>query len=81
MGRRVGQASYVPTINQTRLDAYLAAERKILQGQSVRFGDRELRRADLAEIRKEIGLLQAVVSRDLTGRGGRFSQADFGGVT
>ena len=74
----------MPTINQTRLAAYVAAEAKILQGQSVRFGDRELRRADLAEIRKEIGLLQSVVAREeagAAGRGGRFSQADFGGVT
>ncbi len=74
----------MPTINQTRLDAYVAAEAKILQGQSVRFGDRELRRADLSEIRAEIGRLQSVVAREqagAAGRGGRFSQADFGGRT
>jgi len=68
----------VPTINQTRLTAYLAAELKILQGQSVRFGDRELRRADLAEIRKEIGLLQAIVAREGVGSRAGFKQANFG---
>jgi len=31
---------------------YLNAEKKILGGQSVRFGDRLLTRADLAEVRK-----------------------------
>lgn len=32
-------------------DAYLAAELAVLNGQSYRFGDRELTRADLPEIR------------------------------
>jgi hypothetical protein len=70
----------VPTDNQARLDAYLAAEAKILGGQVVRMGDRQLQRADLAEIRAEIKILQAVVAREQSaaaGRGGRFSQADF----
>ena len=70
------------TINQTRLDAYLAAEQKILLGQSVRFGERQLQRADLAEVRKQISILQVAVDREAAsaaGRGGRFSQADFGG--
>lgn len=70
------------TVNQQRLDLYLAAEQKILLGQSYRIGDREVRRADLAEIRREIALLQAAVSRERSiaaGRAGRFSQADFGG--
>jgi flagella basal body P-ring formation protein FlgA len=74
----------VPTITQTRLDAYLAAEAKILAGQSVRHGDRQLTMADLSEVRKEIATLQAAVRREeaaAAGRGGRFSQADFGGVT
>lgn len=74
----------MPTINKIRLDAYVAAEAKILGGQSVRFGDRELRRADLSEIRAEIGKLQMLVAREdanACGRGGRFSQADFGGRT
>ena len=70
------------TVNQTRLDTYLAAEVKILAGQSVRFGERQLQRADLAEVRKEITRLQILVAREqasAAGRGGRFSQADFGG--
>ena len=31
---------------------YLDAEKKILKGQSVRFGDRQLNRADLEEVRQ-----------------------------
>lgn len=34
------------------LGLYLDAEAKILAGQSVRFGERTLTRADLAEVRK-----------------------------
>jgi len=73
----------VPTVNQTRLDAYLAAEAKILGGQSVQFGERKLQMADLAEVRREISRLQLIVAGELrteSGRGGRFSQADFGGT-
>lgn len=71
----------MPTINQTRLDAYVAAEAKILVGQSVTFDGRSLARANLAEVRNEIARLQAIVAREqaaAAGRGGRFSQADFG---
>lgn len=74
----------MPSSNQTRLDAYIAAEEKILAGQSVRFGDRQLQRADLEFVQKQIAILQAAVEREnasALGRGGRFSQADFGGVT
>lgn len=72
----------VATVNQTRLDLYIAAEAQILSGQSVRFGERQLQRADLAEVRRQITILQAAVDRESacgTGRGGRFAQADFGG--
>ena len=65
-----------------RLQLYLDAEAKILSGQSVRFGDRQLQRADLQFVQKEIAKLQAEVNREAlsaSGRGGRFSQADFGG--
>ncbi len=65
-----------------RLTLYLAAEAKILSGQSVRFGDRQLQRADLEFVQKQIAALQAEVNREAAsaaGRGGRFSQADFGG--
>lgn len=70
----------MPTINETRLQAYIDAESRILAGQTVRFGDRELRRADLAEVRKAIAELNAAVSREGSRRG-RFGQADFGGRT
>lgn len=66
--------------NSDRLQLYLAAEAKILGGQSVRMGDRQLQRADLSEVRAEIRMLQAAVARETAataGRGGRFSQADF----
>jgi len=70
------------TINEGRLAGYLAAEASILKSQSFRMGDRELQRADLGEIRAEISRLQMLVNREqasAAGRGGRFSQADFGG--
>lgn len=72
----------VATVNETRLQLYLDAEASILRGQSVRFGERQLQKADLAEVRAEIARLQAAVAREqagASGRGGRFSQADFGG--
>jgi hypothetical protein len=72
----------VATVNESRLQLYLDAEAKILGGQIVRMGDRQLQRADLAEVRVEIARLQAAVNREqaaAAGRGGRFSQADFGG--
>lgn len=68
--------------NAQRLQLYRDAEVRILQGQSVRFGERQLQRADLAEVRKAITELQAAVDRETSlsrGTGGRFSQADFGG--
>lgn len=43
---------------QERLDAYQAAELKVLAGQRVRYGERDLTLADLAEIRKAISQLQ-----------------------
>lgn len=67
------------TVNQQRLDAYLAAEAKILGGQSVRFGERQLQRADLAEVRAEINRLQIAVSRERGGTRARFKQASFHG--
>lgn len=66
--------------NAARLQLYLDAEARILAGQTVRFGDRELRRADLAEVRKAIAELSGAVAREQGGRG-RFGQADFGGRT
>ncbi|NLA68089.1 MAG: primosomal replication protein PriB/PriC domain protein [Gammaproteobacteria bacterium] len=49
---------------QERLDAYLTAERKVLAGQSVRFGERQLSYADLAEIRKAIIQLKAELAAE-----------------
>lgn len=69
----------MPTINAQRLEAYLAAELKILRGQSTRFGDRQLTRADLAEVRAEINRLQAICARARLGSRAGFKQANFGG--
>ncbi|GAB3755136.1 primosomal replication protein PriB/PriC domain protein [Lysobacter olei] len=69
------------TVNEQRLTNYLAAEQKILLGQSYRMGDREVRRADLAEIRAEIARLQSLVAREkaqAAGGGSGFRQANFG---
>ncbi len=50
---------------QARLDAYLAAETKILRGQEYVIGQgetaRRLRRADLSEVRAEIEKLSAAI--------------------
>ena len=67
---------------RARLQLYLDAEAKILSGQLVRFGERSLQMADLAEVRATIDRLRAQAAREdanAAGRGGRFSQADFGG--
>jgi hypothetical protein len=72
----------VPTLNQTRLDAYVAAEEKILAGQSVRMGERYLQLADLEQVRDEINLLQRKVAQEQAAAAGRVSgvcQANFGG--
>ena len=41
-----------------RLALYYAAETRVLEGQSVRMGDRQLTLADLSEIRKAIEQLK-----------------------
>lgn len=47
------------TMVQTRLELYYEAERRILSGaQSYTIGNRQLTRADLAEIRKTITALE-----------------------
>jgi hypothetical protein len=54
---------------QTRRAAYAAAELKILQGQEYRVGDgatfRQLKRADLAEVRAEIRRLDQEIALEL----------------
>ena len=77
MPAQIGNLFHVPTVNQQRLDLYLAAEAKILSGQSVRFGDRQLQRADLSEVRAEIGRLQVLCSRESRGSRASFRQASF----
>jgi hypothetical protein len=47
-------AGITPEIAQKHLDAWLAAELSVSTGQEYRIGTRTLRRADLAEIRKQI---------------------------
>lgn len=46
---------------EARLTAYLDAEAKILQGQRVRMGDRDMTRADLGEIRRGIAYWESKV--------------------
>jgi len=67
---------------QEMLTTYQQAEIAVLQGQSFRFGERMLTRADLAEIRKGRQEWQAAVNRE-AGAGGRarWATADFGGRT
>lgn len=72
----------VPTLNKTRLDAYVAAELKILGGQSVRMGERYLQFADLEQVRDEIKKLQRLVAQEEAAAAGRvpgIAQANFGG--
>ncbi|AWH36653.1 primosomal replication protein PriB/PriC domain protein [Stenotrophomonas sp. ZAC14D1_NAIMI4_6] len=70
----------MPTPAQTMLDMYLAAEVAVLQGQSFRMGERQLNRADLAEIRAGRREWEAKVSMQARG-GSRVSVAlaDFRG--
>ncbi len=50
---------------QTRLDAYKAAELKILEGQTVEVGGgQRLSRADLAEVRRTIAQLERKLARE-----------------
>lgn len=69
---------------QTRLDAYLAAETKVLSGQETWVGDRKLRMADLPEIRAAIKELQTQLARETaaaSGKGLRFSLANLNRTT
>lgn len=68
---------------QEMLDFYIDAEVAVLSGQTVRIGDRQLTRADLAEIRSGRKEWQAAVLRvgSAAGRRARWANADFGGVT
>lgn len=59
------------------LALYLAAEAAILQGQSVRHGERMLTMADLAEVRAERQRLEIRVSNETAGGSPRYQVADF----
>lgn len=58
---------------QARLDAYKAAELAVLKGQTIRYGERQLTLADLAEIRKAIAQLGAQLSAESAGSSSRGS--------
>lgn len=84
LARRHRDPVCVASTNQQLLDLYTDAEVKVLSGQMVRFGDRELRYADLQFIQNERRRLQALVDAEAVAAagiagGGRFSQADFSG--
>lgn len=68
-----------------RLQLYLDAERKILAGQTVRFGERLITYAELGDVQAMITRLQREVAAEQAGNTGgarsRFSQANFGGCT
>lgn len=63
------------------VEFYTQAELSVLKGQRVRFGDRELTRADLSEIRA--GRREWQAQLDALARRGRpgWAVADFGGTT
>lgn len=69
----------MPSVAETRLAAYLAAEAAILQAQEARSGDRSHRMAELTAVQKQIELLQAQVSRAASGGGLNYSLANLSG--
>ena len=56
---------------------YVEAEKAVLQGKTVRHGDRLLTREDLAEIRKGRSEWGSVMRAEVDGRRVRFSVATF----
>lgn len=56
---------------QARLDEYLAAEAAVLSGQSYKIGEREMRRANLAEIQEGIKIWDARVTEKAATASGR----------
>lgn len=60
----------MPSVTETRLAAYLAAETAILQAQEVRGGDRAHRMTELRDVRDQIDKLQRQLSREQSGRRG-----------
>lgn len=56
-------AAFTLTELRDRLARYVAAETAILSGQSYRIGERQLTRAELAEVRAEIRELAGQIAR------------------
>lgn len=72
-------AGITTNIAQQRLNDYLNAEAACLAGQEVRLGDKLVRNADLAEIRKGIEYWSAQVEKLAAGgRGPRISGISLG---
>lgn len=70
----------VPSVTETRLSAYLAAEAAILQAQEIRGGDRAHRMTELSDVRDQIDRLQRQLVREQSGRGGlNYALADLSG--
>lgn len=67
--------------SQEMLDSYIAAEVAVLQGQRFRFGERDLTRADLEEIRAGRREWQRIVNAEARSGSARYATADFGGTT
>jgi hypothetical protein len=65
------------SVNSERLQRYLDAETAILEGQRVKFGERELTLADLAEVRTAIEQLQRAVANETAGSGGGLKAVSF----
>ena len=61
------------TVIVERLELYYDAERKVLRGQSYTLGNRQLTRANLAEIRKAIKELESELEQ-MQGRSHGFSK-------
>lgn len=59
------------------LALYVAAEKKILLGQSVALGDRTLTMANLGEVRAEREKLERRVAGESSSGSARYSTADF----
>ena len=76
MSMMLGMAGITLAIATARLDDYLDAEVKVLDGQEKKMGDRTLKRADLAEIQAGIQIwdrrVQELSSR-ANGRGRGFT--------
>lgn len=75
----------MPSVTETRLNAYIAAEAAILQAQEARSGDRTHRMAELKDVRDQIDKLQRQLAREQAagqGRGGlNYAVADLSGGT